>query len=80
MARTNVVDSATCQFFINVKDNEFLNHRDTTPAGFGYAVFGKVIEGMEVVDKIKKAPTSNVGPHQNVPVKAVIIETAKVDN
>lgn len=80
MARTNVVDSATCQFFINVKDNEFLNHRDTTPAGFGYAVFGKVIEGMEVVDKIKKAPTTNVGPHQNVPVKAVIIETAKVDN
>lgn len=78
MARTNVIDSATCQFFINVKDNEFLNHRDDSPAGFGYAVFGKVIEGMDVVDKIKQVPTSSAGPHQNVPVKPVVIETVKV--
>lgn len=78
MARTNVIDSATCQFFINVKDNEFLNHRDDSPAGFGYAVFGKVIEGMEVVDKIKKVPTGSAGPHQNVPVKPVVIETARI--
>lgn len=78
MARTNVIDSATCQFFINVKDNEFLNHRDESPAGFGYAVFGKVIEGMEVVDKIKKVPTGTAGHHQNVPVKPVVIETARI--
>lgn len=79
MARTNVIDSATCQFFINVKDNEFLNHRDDSPAGFGYAVFGKVIEGLEVVDKIKKVPTATAGPHQNVPVKPVVIETARLE-
>ena len=79
MARTNVVDSATCQFFINVKNNDSLNHRDTSPGGFGYAVFGKVIEGMDVVDKIKKLPKTNVGPHQDVPVKPVVIETAKVE-
>jgi len=79
MARTNVVDSATSQFFINLKDNDFLNHRDTSPTGFGYAVFGKVVEGMDVVDKIAKVPTTNVGPHQNVPVKSVVIESAKVE-
>jgi len=79
MARTNVVDSATSQFFINLKDNEFLNHRDASPMGFGYAVFGKVIEGMDVVDKIAKVPTTNAGPHQNVPVKPVLIESAKVE-
>jgi cyclophilin family peptidyl-prolyl cis-trans isomerase len=79
MARTNVVDSATSQFFINLKDNEFLNHRDASPMGFGYAVFGKVIEGMDVVDKIAKVPTANAGPHQNVPVKPVLIESAKVE-
>lgn len=78
MARTNVIDSATCQFFINVKDNEFLNHRDESPAGFGYAVFGKVIEGMEVVDKIKKVPTGTAGHHQNVPVKPVVIESVRI--
>jgi peptidyl-prolyl cis-trans isomerase A (cyclophilin A) len=78
MARTNVVDSATSQFFINVKDNDPLNHRDDTPPGFGYAVFGKVIQGMDVVDQIKKAPTKNLGGHQNVPVKPVVIESAKV--
>ena len=79
MARTNVVDSATSQFFINLKDNDFLNHRDTSPTGFGYAVFGKVVEGMDVVDKIAKVPTANAGPHQNVPVKPVVIESAKVE-
>jgi peptidyl-prolyl cis-trans isomerase B (cyclophilin B) len=78
MARTGIVDSATSQFFINVKDNDFLNHRDNTPAGFGYAVFGKVIEGMDVVDKIKKVPTTNAGPHQNVPSTPVIIKSVKV--
>lgn len=75
MARTAVVDSATCQFFINVKDNDFLNHRDKSPQGFGYAVFGKVVDGMDVVDKIKKVPTNTVGPHQNVPVTPVVIKS-----
>ncbi|MHC1741649.1 MAG: peptidylprolyl isomerase [Syntrophobacteraceae bacterium] len=74
MARTNVVDSATAQFFINVNNNENLNHRDETPRGFGYAVFGKVIEGMDVVDRIKAVPTTTVGPFQNVPTKPVLIE------
>jgi cyclophilin family peptidyl-prolyl cis-trans isomerase len=78
MARTNVVDSATSQFFINLKDNDFLNHRDSSPMGFGYAAFGKVVEGMAVVDKIAKVPTANAGPHQNVPVKPVVIESVKV--
>ena len=75
MARTNVRDSATSQFFINVKDNDFLNFSgDANP---GYAVFGKVIEGKEVVDKIKKVATANAGGHQNVPVEAVVIEKAE---
>jgi cyclophilin family peptidyl-prolyl cis-trans isomerase len=73
MARTNIVDSATSQFFINVKDNAFLNHKDSTPQGFGYAVFGKVIEGMDVVDKIKKAETTTMGSYQNVPKNPVVI-------
>ncbi len=79
MARTNVVDSATSQFFINVNDNEFLNHRDNSPSGFGYAVFGKVIEGMDVVDKIKKAQTKSYGPFQDVPATPVVIESIKVE-
>ncbi|MEM5789595.1 MAG: peptidylprolyl isomerase, partial [Syntrophobacteraceae bacterium] len=79
MARTNVVDSATAQFFINVKDNEFLNHRDKSSAGFGYAVFGRVVEGMDVVDKIKQVPTTKVGPYQDVPAKAVVIESMKLE-
>jgi len=74
MARTNVVDSATSQFFINVADNDFLNHRDNTPMGFGYAVFGKVAEGMDVVDRIEAAKTSNKGHHQDVPVAPIFIE------
>jgi cyclophilin family peptidyl-prolyl cis-trans isomerase len=79
MARTNVVDSATSQFFINVKDNEFLNHRSTAPAEFGYAVFGRVIEGMDVVQSIEKVKTGNKGPHQDVPVDAVVITSVKVE-
>lgn len=79
MARTNVVDSATCQFFINVVDNAFLNHRDKTPGGFGYAVFGRVIEGMEAVDKIKAVRTSTYGPFQDVPAKPVIIESITLE-
>lgn len=78
MARTAAVDSATCQFFINVKDNEALNHRSDAPGGFGYAVFGKVIEGMDVVDKIKKVKTTTVGMFQNVPAVPVVIKSVKV--
>jgi cyclophilin family peptidyl-prolyl cis-trans isomerase len=78
MARTGVVDSATAQFFINTKDNTFLNHRDETPAGFGYAVFGKVVSGMDVVQKIEKVQTTNKGPHQNVPVEPVVIKSITV--
>ena len=78
MARTGVVDSATAQFFINVKDNAFLDHRDETPAGFGYAVFGKVIEGMDIVHKIENVPTANKGMHQNVPTEPVIIKSITV--
>ena len=75
MARTNVRDSATSQFFINVKDNGFLNYAgESNP---GYAVFGKVVEGKDTVDKIKKVPTSNSGPHQNVPTTPVVIEKAE---
>ncbi len=75
MARTMDPNSATAQFFINVKDNAFLdaaNSRD----GNGYAVFGKVVEGMDVVDKIRAVPTTDKGPHQNVPVQPVIIKNA----
>jgi len=79
MARTMVVDSATAQFFINVVDNANLNHSNDSPAGFGYAVFGKVIEGMDVVDKIKSVATTNSGPFQNVPVKPVVIESVKLE-
>jgi cyclophilin family peptidyl-prolyl cis-trans isomerase len=78
MARTSVVDSATAQFFINVKDNTFLDHRDETPAGFGYAVFGKVVDGMDVVRKIEKVQTANKGMHQNVPVEPVVIKSITV--
>jgi len=74
MARTGVVDSATSQFFINLVDNDFLNHTDETSRGFGYAVFGAVIEGMEVVDAIAAVPTGpGRGGMQNVPTEPVII-------
>jgi len=78
MARTNVVDSATAQFFINVKDNTFLNHRDDSQAGFGYTVFGKVVGGMDVVQKIEHVSTTNKGPYQDVPAEAVIIKSITV--
>jgi cyclophilin family peptidyl-prolyl cis-trans isomerase len=77
MARTGVRDSATSQFFINVKDNDFLNYSGESPQGWGYAVFGKVVEGKETVDKIKKVATSTSGGHQNVPQAAVVIEKAE---
>jgi peptidyl-prolyl cis-trans isomerase B (cyclophilin B) len=75
MARTNVVDSATSQFFVNVVNNAALNHKDNTQRGFGYCVFGKVIEGMDTVDKIKKVETKTTGQYENVPVKPVIIKS-----
>ena len=79
MARTSVPDSATSQFFINVGDNKFLNFRDPSPAGIGYTVFGKVIEGMDVVEKIAKAPTAAGGPFpRDVPVERIVIKTATV--
>jgi len=79
MARTSDVDSASAQFFINVKDNDFLNHKGPSPDGFGYAVFGKVIEGMDVVHVIEKVRTGNKGGHQDVPVDAVVINSAKLE-
>ncbi len=78
MARTGVVDSATAQFFINTADNAFLDHRDETAPGFGYAVFGKVVNGIDVVKKIAAVPTANKGGLQNVPVTAVVIESVRV--
>jgi cyclophilin family peptidyl-prolyl cis-trans isomerase len=74
MARTQVVNSATSQFFINLADNAFLNHTGKTPQGFGYAVFGKVIDGMDVVDRIKAVKTTAKGPHRDVPETPVVIE------
>ena len=73
MARTSVVDSATSQFFINLVDNDFLDYRSPTPQGFGYAVFGQVTDGLEVVDAIAKVSTGDCGYHQNVPEKPVVI-------
>ena len=78
MARTGVVDSATAQFFINVRDNTALDHRDDTPAGFGYAVFGRVTGGMDIVKKIENVATTSKPPHQNVPVTPVVIESVRV--
>jgi len=74
MARTNVVDSATAQFFVNLVDNEFLDHAG--PANYGYAVFGKVSTGLEVIDKIAKVATTNRGGHQNVPAADVVVTKA----
>ena len=76
MARTNDPHSATAQFFINVNDNDFLNHSSPTPQGWGYAVFGKVVEGLDVIDVIRKVKTGSKGFHQDVPVDDVIIEKA----
>jgi cyclophilin family peptidyl-prolyl cis-trans isomerase len=77
MARTQVIDSATAQFFINVAANDFLNHRDNSMQGFGYCVFGKVVEGMEVADQIVAVSTKTSGYYENVPVEDVLIVKAK---
>ena len=78
MARTSDPHSASAQFFINTKDNDFLNHTAPTPQGWGYCVFGKVTAGMDVVDKIGKVKTSQSGFHQDVPVDDVVIQKATV--
>jgi peptidyl-prolyl cis-trans isomerase B (cyclophilin B) len=78
MARTSAPHSASAQFFINVGDNDFLNHTAPTPQGWGYCVFGKVVDGADVVDKIRKVKTGSKGGHQDVPVEDVVIEKAEV--
>jgi peptidyl-prolyl cis-trans isomerase B (cyclophilin B) len=78
MARTSAPHSASAQFFINVGNNDFLNHTAPTPQGWGYCVFGKVVDGTDVVDKIRKVKTGSKGMHQDVPVEDVIIEKAEV--
>jgi len=78
MARTMVVDSATSQFFINLVDNAFLDFQQPTPQGFGYAVFGRVTDGMDVVDRIAKVKTGFAGPHQNVPEEPIVIRKVTV--
>ena len=78
MARTSDPHSATAQFFINVKDNAFLNHTAPNSQGWGYCVFGKVVEGMDVVDKIKGVKTGSKGFHQDVPADDVVIQKAEV--
>jgi peptidyl-prolyl cis-trans isomerase B (cyclophilin B) len=79
MARTNEPHSASSQFFINVNDNTFLNHTSETPNGWGYCVFAEVVEGMDIVNKIKAVSTGNSGYHQDVPVDEVLITGATVD-
>jgi cyclophilin family peptidyl-prolyl cis-trans isomerase len=78
MARTSDVNSATAQFFINTKDNDFLDHKDDTMQGFGYCVFGKVIEGSKVVQKIAGVDTTSKGPYEDVPVEPVVIKSMRV--
>jgi peptidyl-prolyl cis-trans isomerase B (cyclophilin B) len=78
MARTNAPHSASAQFFINVADNEFLNHKSPTPQGWGYAVFGKVVGGTEIVDKLKGVKTGNRMGHGDVPVEDLVVEKAVV--
>lgn len=78
MARTSIPDSASSQFFINVSDNDFLNYSSPTTNGWGYCVFGKVVEGKEVVDKMKVVETTSRGGHQDVPVEPVVINKATV--
>ena len=80
MARTPDPHSASSQFFVNLKDNEFLNHRDTSQAGYGYTVFGRVIEGMETVDAIAAVPTGSAGGHADVPVTAVTIDSVSIED
>jgi len=78
MARTGDPHSATAQFFINVSDNDFLDHSSKTPQGWGYAVFGQVVEGMDVVDAIKAVNTGTQGGHRDVPVEAIVIEKCEI--
>ena len=78
MARTSEPHSATSQFFINVADNAFLNFTAPTSQGYGYCVFGRVVKGTEVVDKIKKVKTGNISSHQDVPLQNVVIQSAEV--
>lgn len=78
MARTSDPHSATAQFFINVRDNDFLNYSSPTPQGWGYAVFGQVIEGMDVVNQIKGVPTGRFGYHADVPTTPIVINSAQV--
>jgi len=78
MARTMDPHSATAQFFINVGDNDFLNHREKSPQGWGYAVFGKVVSGMETVDRIRRCQTVSSMGHQDVPVEDIVIESARI--
>ena len=78
MARTNDPHSASAQFFINTKDNDFLNFKSETPSGWGYAVFGKVVSGTDVVDKIEGVRTGQVGPYGDVPMEPVVIESATI--
>jgi len=77
MARTADVDSATAQFFVNVSQNDFLNFSAPNPQGFGYCVFGKVVEGRDVVDQIKGTETGSKGFHSDVPLEDVVITSAK---
>ena len=79
MARTSDPHSATSQFFINLKDNSFLDHSEPSPTGWGYAVFGRVVDGMSVVDEIAGVETGSQGPHQDVPVEPVLIESVTVE-
>jgi peptidyl-prolyl cis-trans isomerase B (cyclophilin B) len=78
MARTSVVDSATSQFFINTVDNSFLDHRGKQPDAYGYCVFGQVLEGMDVVDRIREVKTGNKGGHSDVPLEPVFIVSARL--
>ncbi|PLY01248.1 MAG: cyclophilin [Desulfuromonas sp.] len=78
MARTQVVDSATSQFFINLVDNSFLNFSSPTPSGYGYAVFGEITEGLEIIDEIAKVATGMRGGHQDVPTDTITIVKAEV--
>jgi len=78
MARTSDPNSATAQFFINTKDNAFLDHKNDTPQGYGYAVFGTVVGGMDVVKKIEQVQTTTRPPYENVPVTPVVIESIRV--
>ncbi len=78
MARTNVINSATAQFFINVKDNDFLNHTDNTARGFGYAVFGEVIKGMDVVDSIARVKTGTFNGFSDVPKEPIFIKKVSI--